>query len=169
MCTYIFILTRYFFYYKCSIIMNVGWFEMKIKILENSDIRNVQNAMFLKQVVDVEILKWFIQDSSSFAFIAVEDSEVVGLVYGYILFKPFSNPMFYIHSVDVKQEYQGQGIGTNMIEQCIDYAKKKNCYKGFIITNKENVPANKLYQKTGASNPYEDDIVYEFQLWSVSI
>ena len=111
---------------------------------------------------NIDKINEFIEDESSFAFIAI-DEKVVGLVYGYILKRLNSDPMFYIHSVEVLKNYRRKGLGFEMMEKSINYALDKNCYKGFLITNKSNEKACKLYEKVNGKVIYNDDVVYEWK------
>jgi len=61
--------------------------------------------------------------------------------------------MFYIHSVDVLPEYQSMGIGTKLLEFVIKYIKSENkFYKYFVLAEKDNIKACKLYEKYANSN-----------------
>ncbi len=112
---------------------------------------------------DINYVEEFLIDPNTVAFVALEEEEVVGLIYGYKLTRLNTNPMLYIHSVDVKKGYRGKGIGTLMMKRMLKYAEDYSIYKTFLITNISNVPANKLYQKVGGKIKYDDDVVYEFK------
>lgn len=53
--------------------------------------------------------------------------------------------MFYIHSVDVLEKHQNNGIDTKLIEHVLNYIKKENrYYKFFILTENDNIRACKF-------------------------
>lgn len=55
--------------------------------------------------------------------------------------------MLFIYSIDVIKDYRKQGIGTQLMEQVIQYGKDHQCYKAFVITNRSNKNACLLYEK----------------------
>jgi ribosomal protein S18 acetylase RimI-like enzyme len=133
------------------------------KALEMEDIKKYLNVEFLIEDRDISFLKSFLNDSSTFAFVAVEEGLFVGVIYGYILQKPFNEPMFYIHSLDVDVRYRRRGIGTKLMEKAIRYGEELGCYKGFVITNQSNEYACKVYEKLGGIRTHQDDVVYEYK------
>lgn len=93
-------------------------------------------------------LKEFIADKDNYCFIGMYGSDVVAFLYGYGMLRPDGKSMFYIHSVDVIQEYQNQGIGTKLVEYVLEYIRdEKRYYKFFVLTEDENIRACKVYQK----------------------
>lgn len=90
----------------------------------------------------------FLESKDNYAFVGIKDDNVIALVYGYGLLRPDGRNMFYIHSVDVIEELQSQGIGTKLMEFTLNYIKEEDkYYKYFVLTDKENIKACKLYQK----------------------
>jgi ribosomal protein S18 acetylase RimI-like enzyme len=104
----------------------------------------------------------FLQNPQNIAYIAVVNEEVVGLVWGYILDRMDSNPMFYIHSIDVREDYQNRKIGTKLIQKCLQKAAAIEARNTFLITDKYNTYANKLYQAF-TDNIETDKILYIFK------
>ena len=45
--------------------------------------------------------------------------------------------MFYIHSVDVLEKHQNNGIDTKLIEHVLNYIKKENRYYKFFYINRK--------------------------------
>jgi len=52
----------------------------------------------------------------------------------------------HIEDVVVSKEYQGKGIGEELILQVLDYAKKNNCYKTILDCTDDVKP---FYEKIG--------------------
>lgn len=91
--------------------------------------------------------KAFVQNPFNLCYMAIMNEEVVGLAWGYIMERMDSENMLYIHSVDVKEKVQNQGIGTKLIEAFLGYAKEHNFRNTFLITDEDNEFGNKLYSK----------------------
>src|SRR5512135_2018571 len=75
-------------------------------------------------------------------FIALDGSEWVGLVTYKVL-----DGECEIVSLDSLRE--GQGIGTRLIEQVLDEARRAGCARLFLITTNDNLEALGFYQKHG--------------------
>jgi ribosomal protein S18 acetylase RimI-like enzyme len=68
----------------------------------------------------------------------------------------------YIHSVDIVEEYRNQGHGKLIVSKFIEIANNLGYRNTFLITDKDNVPANKLYSSLGGEE-YSDKVLYIFK------
>ncbi len=112
----------------------------------------------------IQIDKWeqFLKNKNNIAYIVLKDNKVIGFAWGYILERIDDESMLYIHSIDVLQEFRNQGAGTLLVQAFLDYAKKLKLRNTFLITDKGNINANKLYQKF--TKEIEDDkVLYIFK------
>ncbi|MCK9561150.1 MAG: GNAT family N-acetyltransferase [Bacteroidales bacterium] len=64
--------------------------------------------------------------------------------------------------IAVSEESQGQGIGTKLIERCFLELSQKGVDSIEVVTQNNNLGANKLYQKSGFK---VKDIVNIYHLW----
>ncbi len=60
-------------------------------------------------VFDIDNLKGFLNDTSSFGFIAKENNKIIGFAYCYTLLRPDGKTMFYLHSIGMLPNYQDKG------------------------------------------------------------
>lgn len=90
----------------------------------------------------------FIIDDNNYCFVGILDDKIVAFLYGYGMLRPDGKSMFYIHSVDVFEDYQNNGIGTKLIDYVLNYVKNENkYYKFFVLAENDNIIACKVYQK----------------------
>lgn len=90
----------------------------------------------------------FIIDDDNYCFVGIIDDKIVAFLYGYGMLRPDGKSMFYIHSVDVLEDYQNNGIGTKLIDYVLNYVKNENkYYKFFVLAENDNIRACKIYQK----------------------
>ena len=90
----------------------------------------------------------FIIDDDNYCFVGILEDKIVAFLYGYGMLRPYGKSMFYIHSVDVLQDFQNNGIGTKLMEYVLNYVKNENkYYKFFVLTENDNIRACKVYQK----------------------
>ena len=81
-------------------------------------------------------------------FVAVMDKTIVGTTTVLIERKFIRGGRLsaHIEDVSVRKEYEGKGIASKILEYCINYAKKKKCYKIILDCKKELIP---FYNKFG--------------------
>jgi ribosomal protein S18 acetylase RimI-like enzyme len=121
---------------------------MKIVRLERETIQYTKQFHHIRlPKVRTDKLKQFIGNSNNICYFALDNEKVIGMGWGYVLERFDNENMLYIHSVDVLDDYQKQGVGTALIQTFLKYAEKHQFRNTFLITDKGNIPGNKLYQK----------------------
>ena len=134
---------------------------MNVKLMTKDDIENLKeifeddNMIFEKSNIEM-----FLQTQNSYAFVLQTDEKVVGFAYGYGLTRLDGKVMFYLHSIGVLPEYQNKGYGSELMKFIVSFAKEKDFSEIFVITDKANVFACKLYEKFDLKNEIENEIVY---------
>lgn len=61
-----------------------------------------------------------------------------------------------IDSVEVEEQYRGQGTGTKLMQKAIDLAKKNKVDSIELNVNKDNNVGKKLYEKMGFEKTNKD-------------
>lgn len=136
---------------------------MEYKLLEENELVLMENVLNDDNMLfDIDYLKGFILNQSTYGFVAKEKDIIAGFAYGYTLLRPDGKTMFYLHSIGMLPEYQDQGYGTGLLSFIKEYAKKTGCSEMFIITDKGNPRACHVYEKLGGENDHEDEIVYVY-------
>lgn len=137
---------------------------MEYKLLE------IEDVDLMKNFVDDENTKYekdslinFINNENAYGFIARDENKIVGFAYGYTLLRPDGKQDFYLHAIDIMEEFQGNGYGTGLMNFIKEYIKEIGCRKMFLITNKSNVSACKCYEKAGGVNNADDEIIYVYK------
>ena len=86
-------------------------------------------------VFDIDNLKGFLNDTSSFGFIAKENNKIIGFAYCYTLLRPDGKTMFYLHSIGMLPNYQ-----DNVLVSLYHYSSTQN--KVFYCNSAYNKPYN---------------------------
>ncbi|GAB5786756.1 hypothetical protein JMUB7518_27430 [Staphylococcus aureus] len=73
-------------------------------------------------VFDIDNLKGFLNDTSSFGFIAKENNKIIGFAYCYTLLRPDGKTMFYLHSIGMLPNYQDKGYGSKLLSFIKEYS-----------------------------------------------
>ncbi len=93
-------------------------------------------------------------DNSDFlVFVAKESNTVVGGVTIYLLNSYYEqSKMAYIYDLGVKQEFQGKGIGTQLINYVREYCQANSINGAFVQAETDDTKAIEFYQKTKPTN-----------------
>ncbi|WP_299048749.1 GNAT family N-acetyltransferase [uncultured Polaribacter sp.] len=86
----------------------------------------------------------YVIDSGGFIFFAKLNNEIIGVV-SLINQKTF----FELSKMAVSPKYQGLGIGLQLMNFCIDFAKNKNWKSITLYSHRKLVSAIHLYKKVG--------------------
>lgn len=102
----------------------------------------------------------FLKHPHNLAFVAQYEDTIIGFIYGYSLMSLDSEPQLFVYSVDVLSDYQNMGVGSKLFQFVVDFSRENGYSECFVITDKGNVSACRVYEKAGGKNDYEDEIVY---------
>ena len=73
----------------------------------------MEEVLIDDNIFDIDNLKGFLNDTSSFGFIAKENNKIIGFAYCYTLLRPDGKTMFYLHSIE--PNYQDKGYGSKLL------------------------------------------------------
>ena len=106
----------------------------------------------------------FLDNKSNYFLAYLIDGEIVGYLIAYVLQRyDGRNEMLYLHEIDIKETYRRQGIATKLLKEIEGIRKSEGFIKMFLITNKSNDAAVKLYDSMNGINTSDDNIVYVFK------
>jgi ribosomal protein S18 acetylase RimI-like enzyme len=112
--------------------LNKEWIEESWR-LEKSDINDLSNP------------QKYILDRGGEVFVAIKNGKVIAtaaMVYA-------DNKIFELAKMTVAEDCRGLGVANQLMDKCIDFAKKNNAEKIVLITNSALVIARNLYDKYG--------------------
>lgn len=127
-----------------------------IKRLSKRDLEMAKSAasLFLDKgetvTNDVRLAKLLANDSF-YLIVAIQERQIVGrlVAYEFELVKDNTKEV-YLYEIDVFEEFKKQGIGTQLVEFAKRICKQRKVSHMFVGTEASNIPAQKLYLKTGA-------------------
>ena len=83
--------------------------------------------------------------------LAFDDDLVVGQCVGVIHHHPDKSSELYVDEVGTATSYLRQGIATAMMAALFAWAKELGCTEAWLGTDLDNIAANGLYRRIGAS------------------
>lgn len=87
------------------------------------------------------------------AFVAEEDGEIVGFVYGFILMIPDMclKPIAIVDAMYVEKAYRNRRIATNLLHKFINFATEQDACRVELKVLSENTVAMRIYESLGFS------------------
>ncbi|MCL2015449.1 MAG: GNAT family N-acetyltransferase [Defluviitaleaceae bacterium] len=110
--------------------------------------------------IDFGRLCEFLKFPHNLVFVAKIGNEICGFIYGYSLMSLDSPPQLFVYSVDVLEKYQNLGIGTKLFQYVVDFSRENGFAECYVMTDKANKRACRIYEKAGGKNDYDDEIIY---------
>jgi aminoglycoside 6'-N-acetyltransferase I len=114
--------------------------------------------------VSPQLAAEFFADPRHHLVVAVEDGVVVGMASGVHYVHPDKRAQFFINEVGVASSHRSRGIGRALVERLVGHAKELGCTEAWVLTDRENEAACRMYENAGADTPPDDSIMYTFRL-----
>ena len=110
--------------------------------------------VFYEQKSDIDGAKGFLRDrltnKESVIFIAFDDNNPIGFVQLYPSFSSVSmNRTWVLNDLYVKKTVRGKGLGEQLLKKAINFAESTGAKGVSLETGKENLTAQRLYEKMG--------------------
>jgi ribosomal protein S18 acetylase RimI-like enzyme len=109
-------------------------------------------------------LEKFLARSENVLIVAEQDGVPTGFLLAYLLDRVDRDQrMVCLYEIDVSEHHRRRGIGRAMIETLKSICKKENAMKAWVITNRSNLAAFRLYESTGAAaDPSGDEVTFVY-------
>jgi ribosomal protein S18 acetylase RimI-like enzyme len=100
-------------------------------------------------------------DDRTIFLAAFQAGEPIGFVFGYELPRRHGHPsMLFVYEVEVRAACRGQGVATKLFLELERIARARGIHEGFVLTEPDNDPANRLYESLGGTR--EDVVMWDF-------
>lgn len=135
-----------------------------IKVLSNADVSllmNVSDDVF-DNPVDEKFAIEFLNDPRHHIVVAVIDNQVIGFASAVHYVHPDKPTELWINEVGVAEKHQNKGIAKAIMKELFQLGKKLGCEVAWVLTESDNLPANKLYQSVGGEK--SETVLYEFKI-----
>jgi ribosomal protein S18 acetylase RimI-like enzyme len=91
-----------------------------------------------------------------------DNNDPMGFVFGYELPRRHGDPsILFVYEVEVDAACRRQGVATRLFRELEQIARARGIREGFVLTEADNVAANKLYEAAGGER--EDAVQWEFR------
>ena len=100
-----------------------------------------------------EGIQRYLRRNPQTCFVAEEDGKIIGAVMA-----GHHGSRRLIYHTPLRSEYQGRGIGKNLVERAMDALEQEGIHKTALVVFKRNVSGNGFWEKIGFES--RDDLVY---------
>lgn len=138
----------------------------EIKILRSGDqaiLNNVAPGVF-DNSVNPQLVTEFLDDKRHHLVVAVVQGQVIGLASGVHYVHPDKPSEMWINEVGVAPSHQGHGVGKAMIQALLQQAERLGCREAWVLTDRANPAAMRLYASTGGQEAPHDQVMFTFFL-----
>jgi GNAT superfamily N-acetyltransferase len=98
----------------------------------------------------MDIIKETISDNFAVKFLAMENHKPVGWAYLYVLKNDrHEEPFGFLENVYVEKEYRSQGVGSQLVKEATEEAKKLGCYKLVGTSRHAKTEIHEFYKRLG--------------------
>jgi aminoglycoside 6'-N-acetyltransferase I len=140
---------------------------MEIRVLGRADadvLGNVAADVF-DDPLDPDATREFLNDSRHHIVVAIDAGIVVGFASAVHYVHPDKpSPELWINEVGVASSHQGRGLAKAMLQTLLAHARKLGCLEAWVLTDRANTAAMRLYQSTGAVEAPGETVMFEFPL-----
>jgi aminoglycoside 6'-N-acetyltransferase I len=139
----------------------------EIKLLSSSDsaaLQSVASGVF-DDPIDPAAAAEFLADTRHHIAVAIADGLIVGFVSAAHYVHPDKpKPELWINEVGVAESHQGQGLGRKLMEAMLAEARRLGCTEAWVLTERDNTAAMRLYASCNGVEAPQDVVMFEFKL-----
>jgi aminoglycoside 6'-N-acetyltransferase I len=115
--------------------------------------------------IDEHVAREFLADPRHHIAVAIDDGFVVGFASGVHYFHPDKpRPEMFVNEVGVASTHRGRGIATGVLAALFSRARDLGCAEAWVLTDRHNEPAMRLYASSGGVEAPNDQVMFTFHL-----
>ena len=114
--------------------------------------------------VDENFAREFLADPRHHIVVALSEGVVIGFASAVHYIHPDKPTELWINEVGVAPAHQNKGIGKAIMKELLQLGRQLGCANAWVLTDRSNEAANKLYQSTGGQVAAGDTVMYEFDI-----
>lgn len=139
----------------------------EIKLLAATDgdvLQKVADGVF-DDPIDAAAAAEFLADERHHLVVAIVDGLVEGFISAVHYVHPDKPaPELWINEVGVAPTHQRQGLARKMMETVLAEARRLGCSEAWVLTERTNTAAMRLYAQCGGSEAPQDTVMFDFDL-----
>ena len=140
---------------------------MEIKILgpQDSAVLAAVDPDVFDDAIDPRATSEFLSDPRHHLVAAIDDGLVVGFASAVHYVHPDKRrPEMWINEVGVAGTHRGRGVGKAILHRLLEVARALGCVEAWVLTDRSNEPALRLYKSRGGVEATGDLVMLSFRL-----
>jgi aminoglycoside 6'-N-acetyltransferase I len=140
---------------------------MEIKILRREDAAVLVAAGpdVFDDALDPRVTTEFLNDPRHHLVAAIDRGVVVGFASAVHYVHPDkSSPEMWINEVGVAATHRGRGVASAILQRLLDVARAIGCVEAWVLTDRTNEAALRLYKSSGGIEASGDQVMLTFHL-----
>lgn len=138
--------------------------EIKILELEDADALLIDPGLFDHAVLP-QRCRDFLADPRHHWIAAFDAGVMIGFVSAVDYLHPDkAEPELWINEVGVSPSHQAKGIGKALMQATLRQGRSLGCREAWVLTDRGNLPAMKLYAHSGGVESPPDCVMFNFDL-----
>jgi ribosomal protein S18 acetylase RimI-like enzyme len=131
--------------------------EIKRLTPEDAQVLLPDPAEVFDERVNPALAAEFLADPRHHLLAAIANGQVVGFVSAVHYVHPDKPAELWINEVGVSEPYRGHGLAKRLMHAMFDHGRTLGCGEAWVLTEKENIPARRLYTSVGGA---DSEVVY---------
>lgn len=139
---------------------------IEIRMLDSGDeaiFHNVAPGVF-DNACDPLLVAEFIADPRHHLAVAIDGGQIVGFASGVHYVHPDKPSEMWINEVGVAPSHQSRGLGKAILGTLVRHAERLGCCEAWVLTDRSNSPAMRLYASTGGVEALGEQIMFTYFL-----
>jgi ribosomal protein S18 acetylase RimI-like enzyme len=140
--------------------------DVQCRILRHADaavLADVAPGVF-DEPLDDRWVAQFLRDPRHHLVVAIVAGRVIGFVSAVHYVNPDKPSELWVNEVSVAPEHQRRGVGRLMLETVLKLGRELGCKVAWVLTDRANAAAMRLYAAAGGVEAPEPSIMFEFSL-----
>jgi aminoglycoside 6'-N-acetyltransferase I len=138
--------------------------EIKMLHFDDRAILDSVAAGVFDYALDPGLVSEFLNDDRHRLVVAIDEDRVVGFASGVQYVHPDKPAELWVNEVGVAPSHQGRGIGNAVIRALLEHAQRSGCREAWVLTDRSNQAAMRLYASTGGQEAPHDQVMFTFFL-----
>ena len=114
--------------------------------------------------VQASLATEFLNDPRHHLVVAIDAGQVIGFVSAVHYVHPDKAAELFLNEVSVAPTHQSRGVGRQMLQNMLGLGRGLGCRCAWVLTNRANASAMRLYAAAGGVEEPTPSILFEFTL-----